>query len=75
MTDNILFDAVKLHFEAEKQKAIANLTVYLSSPVGIGEHSDITAEMISLTRKIADAQGSLDALTQTFNGIGANNHE
>jgi methylaspartate ammonia-lyase len=66
MTSNILFDAVKAHFTAEKQKAIATLTVYLQSPIGIGEHAGIIDEMIEQTRKIADAQGALDILEQTF---------
>ena len=38
---NVMYDALKAQFEAKKQAALANLTVYLSNPVGIGEHPDI----------------------------------
>ena len=37
-----LIKAMKAHATGEIQKHLANVEVYLSNPVGIGEHSDIT---------------------------------
>jgi len=65
-TANVMYDALKAQFEAQKQKAIATLTVYLSNPVGIGEHSQIIDEMEKLTKDIADAEGCLEILAKTF---------
>ena len=63
---NVMYDALKSQFEAKKQSALANLTVYLSTPVGIGEHPDIIGEMVKLTQQLADAEGCLETLKQTF---------
>jgi len=71
-TANVMYDALKAQFEAQKQKAIATLTVYLSSPVGIGEHPQIIDEMEKLTRNIADAEGCLEILAKTFEVKGEN---
>jgi hypothetical protein len=42
---NALYEALKAQFEAQRQKAIATLTVYLTNPVGIGEHPQIIDEI------------------------------
>jgi methylaspartate ammonia-lyase len=63
---NVMYEAVKAQFTAQKQKAIAQLTVYLTNPVGIGEHPDLIDEMVKLTRDLADAQGCIDILNETF---------
>ena len=44
---NALYDALKSQFVAQKKKAIATLTVYLTNPVGIGEHPQIIDEMVN----------------------------
>ena len=36
--------ALKLQYEAEIEKAKDNIKVYLSNPVGIGEHPDLAAQ-------------------------------
>ena len=38
-----LVNAVKAHAQGEIAKHKVNVNVYLEHPVGIGEHSDITA--------------------------------
>ena len=63
---NVLYEATKAQFVAQKQKAMAQLTVYLTNPVGIGEHPDLVDEMVKLTRDIADAQGCIDILETSF---------
>lgn len=63
---NVLYEATKAQFTAQKQKAMAQLTVYLTNPVGIGEHPDLVDEMVKLTRDIADAQGCIDILEENF---------
>lgn len=63
---NVLYEATKAQFVAQKKKAMAQLTVYLTNPVGIGEHPDLVDEMVKLTRDIADAQGCIDILETSF---------
>ena len=65
-TTNALYEALKAQFEAQKQKAKATLTVYLTNPVGIGEHPQIIDEMVEQTRSLADAEYCLERLADTF---------
>ena len=55
MNKNIIYDALKSQFEAQKQLALATLTIYLTNPVGIGEHPQHIEEMMTLTRSLAES--------------------
>jgi len=48
-----LLRALKAHAQGHIQKHKANLEVYLSSPVGIGEHPDIIAAMEAELEQLA----------------------
>jgi|TARA_R110002060_G_scaffold68053_2_gene76752 methylaspartate ammonia-lyase len=63
---NIIYDALKAQFVAQKQKAIATLTIYLTNPVGIGEHPQHIDEMMTITRSLAEAEDALSTLERTF---------
>lgn len=63
---NVMYDALKAQFEAQKQKALATLTIYLTNPVGIGEHPQHIDEMMTLTRSLAEAQDCISTLENTF---------
>ena len=68
MNKNIIYDALKSQFEAQKQLALATLTMYLTNPVGIGEHPQHILEMMTLTRSLAEAEDCLSTLERTFEG-------
>jgi hypothetical protein len=61
-----LINALKLRYEAQKMESIATLEVYVSNPVGIGEHPQIIEEMDQLVHRIADMDGCLEALKKVF---------
>ena len=63
---NALYEALKAQFVAQQQKAIATLTVYLTNPVGIGEHPQIIDEMVEQTKSLAEAEDCLERLVSTF---------
>jgi len=65
-TSNIMYEAVKSQFQAQKQKAIATLTIYLTNPVGIGEHPQHIDEMVEITKQLAEAEDCLERLKSTF---------
>lgn len=67
---NRLLSAAKLHYEARRDEAIANLEVYFTKPVGIGEHSDLQAEIRKWTDELARAIDGLDALQKYFRDDG-----
>ena len=61
---NPLQTAAVANFEARRTRALANLQVYLSTPVGIGEHGDIVEEVVKMVEAIADAEGCLEVLSR-----------
>ena len=58
MNKNVIYDALKAQFEAQKQKALATMTIYLTNPVGIGEHPQHIEEMMTLTRSFEPKEES-----------------
>jgi predicted AAA+ superfamily ATPase len=61
MRDKI-FKALKLMYEGQIAEADANISIYLQNPAGIGEHSEIVAEVDKQVEKAAAAQEKLDYL-------------
>ena len=73
MNKNLLYDALKSQFDAQRQKALATLTIYMTNPVGIGEHPQHTEEIDKLVELLANATDKLDTLSKNFgNEYGAN---
>jgi hypothetical protein len=66
MKKNIIYDALKAQFEAQRQRALATLTIYLTNPVGIGEHPQHIDEMMILSKSLAEADDVLATLERTF---------
>jgi hypothetical protein len=62
-----LLKALKMKYEYEKMDAQARMEIYLTSAVGIGEHSQITEEMDKLVSQYCDAEGKLEALLKIIN--------
>ena len=64
MTSESLLNAAFLHFTAVKARAESNLEVYLTGYAGVGEHPDIVAEVIELTKIIVEADEAIKFLEQ-----------
>ena len=58
----ILIDALVKKYEAEIAENKATLNIYLTNPVGIGEHPQHIEEMDKLIAKIADAEDKLETI-------------
>jgi len=63
---SVIYEALKAQFEAQKQKALATLTIYLTNPVGIGEHPQHIDEMVQMTKSLAEAIDCIETLENTF---------
>ena len=61
MRDKIL-NALRLKYQGQVAEANANIFIYLHNPAGIGEHSDIVAEVDKQIELAATAQEKLDYL-------------
>ena len=59
-----LLNALRDKYEAEISAAHATINIYLDNAVGIGEHSDLTAEMDKWIGEIASNQDKIDAIDE-----------
>ena len=57
-----LINSVELSYIGKMAEAKANLAVFLSNPVGVGEHSSITDETKSLLLEIAEARDVINVI-------------
>ena len=57
-----LINSVELSYIGKMAEAKANLAVFLSNPVGVGEHSSITDEIKSLLLEIAEAKDVINVI-------------
>ena len=57
-----LINAIRSHFTAKRDRAMANLNNYLNNHVGVGEHPDVVEECVKLIQDLSDADDVLDTL-------------
>jgi len=61
-----MLKAAKRHAEAHIEKHKANVEIYLSNPVGVGEHSDVMDEIEKQVEEMAKYKDILDILNEYF---------
>jgi len=61
-----LLNALRLKYESEIQQHKATILIYLSNPVGIGEHPQHLEEMDTLLEKMTAAHDKLEILNKYF---------
>jgi hypothetical protein len=64
-----LMEAARAEQTAKALKARANLRVLLNKPVGIGEHTDLVAEVLQFVEQIADAEDNLEVINSLLGDI------
>ena len=57
-----LLNALVAHYNADIQRAEANLLCFFKNASGVGEHADLVGEMVSLVDRVAHARASLQVL-------------
>ncbi len=62
----MLLDALIKKLEGEIAVAKANINVYLTSPVGIGEHPEIVEAIETQIEKIATADEKIEIIRKNF---------
>jgi hypothetical protein len=61
-----MLKAVRKHAEAHVEKHRMNVEIYLTNPVGIGEHSDIMDAIEKELAHMAEYEDHLDILDKYF---------
>ena len=53
-------------YQAQKTEALAHLDILINDSVGIGEHTDLLAEVKKWTSSLAEAEDCLETLKRNF---------
>jgi|TARA_R110002124_G_scaffold262348_1_gene428474 hypothetical protein len=61
-----LFNATLAQLSADRENALAVLEMLFNRSVGIGDHTNIVEEITKTAKKLADATGTIQVLSQTF---------
>ena len=64
---HLFLEAAKKALEAKIKNAEAKVSLYLTEAVGVGEHPEITDEIIKAAEDGAHAQNVLDFLNKRWN--------
>ena len=54
-------------YQAQKTEALAHLDILFNDSVGIGEHTDLTAEVKKWTESLSQAEENIKSLKNHFN--------
>jgi len=55
----MMLEAARSSFKARRDEAKANLEIYLTNPIGIGEHGDLVEVVKDLIVEITDAEDNI----------------
>ena len=72
---NAFYAALKSHYKAQEDEAIAVLQVYFNSPVGVGDHSNLMEDLKKWTQILTDARDNLATLESLFQQAPAQQEE
>jgi len=64
---NLFVKALQDHYVSQISESVATLNLYLNNSVGIGEHSDILAELKKYIDILDDADSKLSTLNKYLN--------
>ena len=70
MENTRIYEALLANCKAERLEALATLDVYMSNPVGIGEHPQIVEEAMKQLDNLATAEGKLHELQKQYGADG-----
>lgn len=64
---SLFLEAAKRRLEAQVKDAEAKVNLYLTQSVGVGEHAEITEELIKAAEQGAHAQDVLNFINKRWN--------
>lgn len=62
----LLIAAMQSHFKAKRDQAVAHLSIYVTNPVGVGDHQNILKECVDLVEQVAAAEENLRVVQKLF---------
>lgn len=68
--EDMIIAAAYSHFQAEKARAEANLSVLVSRATGIGDHASHVEDTVALIRQAVEAQDCMDYVLKQIRANG-----
>ena len=65
-SSGLIVSALETHFRSKRDTAVAQLSVYVNSPVGVPDHSTLIKDCADLVDQIASAEESLTVVRNLF---------
>lgn len=65
-TSALIVAALQSHFKAKRDQAVAHLSVFVNSPVGVGDHQNLMKECADLVEQISSAEDCLRVVNKLF---------
>ena len=62
----LVYNALVKKYESQRAQALAELSIYLTNPVGIGEHPQLIEEAAKIAESLATAEDVLGTLKRNF---------
>ena len=62
----MLLRATRANLVAQREDALATLSIYFNQSVGIGDHSNHTEEILKHLRRLAEADECLESIDRYF---------
>lgn len=62
----LIVTALQSHFRAKRDEAVANLSIFVNRPAGVGEHNNLLKECIELVNQVSSAEEGLRTVQQLF---------
>jgi hypothetical protein len=62
----LIVTALQSHFRARRDEAVANLSIFVNRPAGVGEHHNLLKECVELVRQVSEAEEGLRTVQQLF---------
>ena len=67
MSSILAIDGIKKELEGLKDQTLAEVRIYLQSPVGVGEHSNICTELKKLMTKVSEYDSIIETIDRYIN--------
>jgi hypothetical protein len=61
-----LYAALRSHYDSQQKEALAVLSLYVSNPLAVSDHSNFLEDMKGATRKLAEADEAIAVLDKYF---------
>ena len=69
-SSELILNALTSTYKAQRDRAVAQLSVYINSHVGVAEHPNIVDDCAKLVREIADAEECIKVVNSLFVPVG-----